>query len=77
MLEKFMNDTTRWIVIGVIAAVLVFKRLSFILPEAARKYLREGALVVDVRSAGEYRGEHLPMAVNIPLGDLKNRLLLL
>ena len=72
-----MDYTTISIVIGGIAAVLIFKRLSFISPEAARKYLREGALVVDVRSAGEYRGEHLPMAVNIPLGDLKNRLLLL
>jgi phage shock protein E len=67
-----MDWTTIWIVIGVIAAVLVFKRLSFISPEAARKHLQEGALVVDVRSAGEYRGEHLPKAVNIPLEDLQN-----
>lgn len=59
---------------GIITAVLVFKRLSFISPEDARKFLQEGALVVDVRSSGEYRGEHLPDAVNIPLGDLQNSL---
>ncbi len=69
-----MDYTTIWIAIGVIAAVLVFKRLSFISPEDARKYLQEGALVVDVRSAGEYRREHLPKAVNIPLGDLQKSL---
>ena len=59
-----------WIIAGVIAAVLVFKRMSFISPDDARKFLRQGALVVDVREAGEYRGEHLPKAVNIPLGEL-------
>ena len=69
-----MDYTTIGIVIGVIAAVLVFKRLSFISPEAARRYLQEGALVVDVRSVEEYRGEHLPMAMNIPLGDLQDSL---
>ena len=63
-----------WIIACVVAAVLVFKRLSFISPEAARKFLRQGALVVDVREAGEYRGEHLPKAVNIPLGELRSSL---
>ena len=63
-----------WIIAGVIAAVWVFKRLSYISPEAALKHLKEGALVVDVRSAGEYHGGHLPKAVNIPLGELRNSL---
>lgn len=63
-----------WIIAGVIAAVLVFKRMSFISPDEARKFLRQGALVVDVREAGEYRGEHLPKAVNIPLGELRSSL---
>ncbi|MEI7955763.1 MAG: rhodanese-like domain-containing protein [Verrucomicrobiota bacterium] len=74
MLEIFMNYATLWIVVGLIAAVLIFKQLSYISPEAARKYLQEGALVVDVRSVEEYRGEHLPMAMNIPLGDLQDSL---
>ena len=63
-----------WIIAGVIAAVWVFKRMSFISPDNARKYLRQGALVVDVREAGEYRGGHLPKAVNIPLRELRNSL---
>ncbi|MCX6878115.1 MAG: rhodanese-like domain-containing protein [Verrucomicrobia bacterium] len=65
-----MDWTTIWIIAGVIAAVLVFKRLSLIPPGTARKFLQQGALVVDVRDAGEYRGGHLPQAVNIPLGEL-------
>jgi len=63
-----------WIIAGVIAAVLVFKRMSCISSDDARKFLRQGALVVDVREVGEFRGEHLPMAVNIPLGELRSSL---
>lgn len=69
--QNFMDWTMFLIVAGAVAAVLVFKRLSFISPEAARKLLQDGALVVDVRNAGEYRGGHLPKAVNVPLGELK------
>lgn len=61
-----------WSIAGVIAAVLVFKRMSLISQDDARKFLRQGALVVDVRDAGEYRGGHLPTAVNIPLGVLRD-----
>jgi phage shock protein E len=62
-----------WILIvgAVIAAVFLLKRMSFVAAEAARQHLRSGALVVDVGSAEEYRGGHLPNAVNIPLGELK------
>lgn len=63
-----------WIIIGVIAAVLVFKQMSYISPDNARTYLQQGALVVDVREPGEYRGGHLPQAVNIPLGELRSSL---
>jgi len=69
-----MDWSMIWIIAGVIAAVWVFKRMSFVSPDNARKYLRQGALVVDVREAGEYRGGHLPKAVNIPLGELRNSL---
>ena len=54
--------------------VFVLKRMSFVSPETARQHLQQGALVVDVRSAGEYQGGHLPGAVNIPLGELRENL---
>ena len=62
------------IVAGVIAVVFVLKRLSLIQAEAACNHLKQGALVVDVRSAEEYRGGHLPDAVNMPLGEFKEML---
>jgi phage shock protein E len=69
-----MDWTMILIIAGAVAAVFVFKRLSFISPEAVRKLLQDGALVVDVRNAGEYRSGHLPKAVNVPLGELKEAL---
>jgi rhodanese-related sulfurtransferase len=65
-----MNWTLLLIAGAVIALLFVGKRLSFVSPEIAQSQLRSGALLVDVRSAGEYRARHLPGAVNIPLDEL-------
>jgi phage shock protein E len=63
------------LVIGFVLAVFFgLKRLGLISAEAARTYLRQGALVVDVRSVGEFRSGHLPNTVNIPLGELQRSL---
>jgi rhodanese-related sulfurtransferase len=58
----------------VIGAFFVWKRFAFISAEAARKHLAQGALVIDVRSPEEYRSGHVPIAVNIPLGELRESL---
>lgn len=44
-------------------------------PAAARALLASGAAVIDVRTADEYAGGHLPNAINIPIQDLPSRLL--
>ncbi len=63
------------IVIGVVfVALFVLKRMSLVSAEVARKYLAEGALVIDVRSPEEFRSGHVANAVNIPLGELSERL---
>lgn len=68
-------DWTIVIIAGVVfAALFVLKRLSFVSAEAARKHLREGALVIDVRSPEEFRGGHVTSAVNIPLDELQESL---
>lgn len=36
--------------------------------------MREGALVIDVRSPEEFRSGHVPNVVNIPLGELRESL---
>ncbi|HEU5073822.1 MAG TPA: rhodanese-like domain-containing protein [Polyangiaceae bacterium] len=40
----------------------------------ARALVRDGALLVDVRSPEEYAAGHIDGAVNIPVGELKTRL---
>ena len=65
-----MNLVT-WIVIaGAVIAFLLLKRLSLVTPATAREWLNKGALVIDVRSEGEFQERHLPGAINIPLGRL-------
>ena len=59
------------IVGAVIAAVFLLKRMSFVSTEVARQHLQQGGLVIDVRSAAEFRGDHLPGAINLPLDGLR------
>lgn len=62
---------TTWIIIAcVVAAFLLFKRLTQVSPATARAWLSQGALVIDVRTEAEFRGRHLPGAINIPLDRL-------
>ncbi len=56
--------------VALIGAFLLFKRLGHMKPEDARRLVKDGAKLVDVRSAGEVNSGHLPGALNIPLGDL-------
>jgi phage shock protein E len=63
-----MNWTFALIVGAVVVAV------SLVSVEVARKHLREGALVIDVRSPEEFQSRHLPNAVNLPLGTLAEAL---
>jgi len=58
------------------SAVLAFLYIRFIGKTAsvdARKLVAEGALLLDVRSPGEFAGAHLPGAVNIPVGEVGGR----
>jgi phage shock protein E len=63
------------LIIGLVLAVFLgLKRLGLVSADTARKYLKEGALVVDVRSAQEFKAGHLSMTMNIPLGELQTSL---
>ncbi|ADN76850.1 Rhodanese domain protein [Ferrimonas balearica DSM 9799] len=42
--------------------------------ETAWHWVEEGALLVDVRTPGEFAAGHLPGAINIPLDQLPGRL---
>lgn len=43
-------------------------------PAKAREMIAHGAIVIDVRTADEYAGDHLAQATNIPLDQLPSRL---
>ena len=43
-------------------------------PEAAKKLLAAGALVLDVRSPDEFAEDHLPQATNIPVDTVRDRI---
>jgi phage shock protein E len=65
-----------WTFLAVAAAAVVvvfflLKRASFVSADAAREQLQKGALVIDVRTPAEFRREHLPNAINLPLGDVE------
>ena len=63
------------IIAGIVfVAFFAWKRLSIVSAEVARKQLAEGAVVIDVRSPEEFRSGHVPNAVNIPLGELRESL---
>jgi phage shock protein E len=68
-------DSVTWFVIGgAIAAFLLLKRLTLVTQATAREWLSKGALVIDVRSEGEFQERHLPGAINIPLGQLREEI---
>jgi phage shock protein E len=69
-----MNWRMVLIVVGVMVVFLAFKMLGQMGPAAALEHLKQGAKVIDVRSAGEFQSGHLPNAINIPLGDLEQQI---
>ena len=78
-----------WLIIAVVllGAVYFRARADGLAPDVARQHLKDGALLVDVRSTGEFNSQHLTGAVNFPhdqIGELlpprhpdKNQTLLL
>ena len=66
-----MNWTALVVIAILFALVLVLKRWGQVSSKTAKEYLRHGALVMDVRSAGEFTAGHLPHAVNLPLSEIE------
>lgn len=72
-----MGDISTWLVpVGIIVAMLVLKKMmmgAVIDGQTARKLVEEGAMLVDVRTPGEYAGGHIKGAVNVPLDQISSR----
>ena len=64
-----------WIPLLVITAlagvVWLLKKSGGISTQAALAHLKNGAMVIDVRTPGEFRSGHLDQAINIPLDEIE------
>lgn len=69
-----MNWTTSLIVLTVIAIIYMLKRVGQISSKDAHSHLKNGALVIDVRSPAEFNSGHLPNAMNFPLEEIETAL---
>ena len=67
-------DSTQLIIIAAIIIFFVLKKLGQVSPAKARELVAAGALLVDVRTAGEFAEGHLASAVNIPLDVLGQKI---
>ena len=67
-----MNWTALLILAAIFAAYFLYQRSGLISVKDARNYLKHGALVIDVRSAGEFVAGHLPSAVNLPVNEIES-----
>ena len=52
----------------------MIKKSGQISPKDALAHLKNGTLVIDVRSPGEFHSGHLPTAINIPLDEIETAL---
>jgi len=69
-----MNWTILLLAAALLALLTVLRRADLISARAAREYLEKGALVVDVRTPGEYAAGHLPTAIHLPLDRIETTL---
>ena len=69
-----MNWTPLLIIGAIVVFFIVLKRSGQISAKEALACLKAGALVVDVRSPGEFNSGHLPAAINLPLDEITTTL---
>jgi phage shock protein E len=69
-----MNWTPFLILAAVVAVVVLIKKHGQISAKDALELLKNGALVIDVRSLGEFTSGHLAKAINIPLDEIETAL---
>lgn len=67
----------QWLMLALIAALFVLmlrRRFGDVSPAEAKRLVEGGALLLDVRTPGEFASGHLPSALNVPLGELGSKL---
>ena len=69
-----MSWTTFLILVAILALFFLFKRAGQISAKDARAKIESGALLIDVRTPGEFNSGHLPNAINLPLDGIESTL---
>jgi phage shock protein E len=69
-----MNWTPFLIIAAVAIAFIMMKRAGQISAKDVQAHLKNGALVIDVRTPGEFNAGHLPVAINLPLDEIETAL---
>ena len=69
-----MNWTTVLIALAILVVFYFLKQAGQISPKDAQTHLKNGALVVDVRSSAEFNSGHLPNAINHPVDQIESTL---
>jgi len=66
-----MHWTPVLITVAIVTVFILLKKSGEISTAAAHAHLKNGALIIDVRSSGEFNSSHLPEAINIPLDEIE------
>ena len=69
-----MNWTFLLLIAAIVAVVFMLKRAGQISAKDALAKLKNGALVIDVRSPAEFNSGHLSVAINLPLDGIETTL---
>lgn len=69
-----MHWSTVCILVGLVVVYYWLKHRGQISAKAAQRHLKDGALLVDVRTAAEFNSGHLPNAINWPVEQIEVKL---
>jgi len=60
-----------YVVLALALLYIIYRRSGQIPRKAAAEHLKNGALVIDVRSAAEFDSGHLSQAINMPVDEIE------
>ncbi len=66
-----MSWTTYFIALALLLTFILIRRAGQIPMKKAREFVKQGAMILDVRTATEYTAGHLSQAINVPLDEVE------